>query len=90
MQGKHADAIDTYLAIVFEYEGQVSQGKLRDWFYFARSGYDAARLLELQGGPSNIRRAIRVYLRLSESNIPTADEARRKAEDLRRLSNLNN
>jgi tetratricopeptide (TPR) repeat protein len=88
MQGKREDAIDAYVDIVLGYEEQVSQGRLRDWFYFARSGYDAARLLELQGGRSNISRAIRVYERLARSDIPTAGEALKKAQELRKLNNL--
>lgn len=90
MQGRSEDAIAAYLAIVFQYEEEVSQGKLRDWFYLARSGYDAARLMELQGGQSNIWRAARVYERLARTGIPTAGEALKKAEDLRRTHNLSN
>jgi hypothetical protein len=90
MQGKSEDAIAAYLAIVFQYEEEVSQGKLRDWFYLARSGYDAARLMELQGGQSNIWRAARVYERLARTGIPTAGEALKKAEELRRTHNLAN
>jgi len=90
MQGKREEAIASYLAIVFNYEEGVSRGRLRDWFYLARSGYDAARLMELQGGQSNMWRAARVYERLAKSGIPTASEALKKAEELRRLHNLTN
>ncbi len=88
MQGKREEAIAAYLTIVFNYEAGVSRGKLRDWFYLARSGYDAARLMELEGGQSNMWRAARVYERLAKSDIPTAGEALKKAAELRRLHNL--
>jgi hypothetical protein len=42
----------------------------------------------LQGGRSNIWRAIRVYERLARSDIPTAGEALKKAQELRKLNNL--
>ncbi|MBT7165246.1 MAG: tetratricopeptide repeat protein [Victivallales bacterium] len=90
MQGpeKRRDAIDCYMSVVIRYEMGVSKDRVRDWFYFARSGYDAARLLQLEGGESNIMRAWRVYKRIAGSGIPTAGEALKKHEELGRLHHL--
>ena len=88
MQGKREDAIFHYMRIALDFSQKASKGRVRDWFYFARSGYDAARLLELGGGERNIMRALRVYRLIAESKIPTAAEALKKYEELCRLHNI--
>ena len=89
-QGLTDDAVTKYLDIIYQYEDDISKERLRDWFYFARSGYDAARLLETAGGVSNVRMAARIYERLVRAKIPTADDAAKKAAEIRNTHGLKN
>lgn len=74
-------AIDQYLEIVYQYDIDLKQGTVRDWYYFARSGYDVARLLAAN---DDYEHAARVYERLYDAGIPTADDARQRAVQIRR------
>ena len=78
--GENDQGIDIYVDIVYDYEIDAQSGAVRDWYYFARSGYDAARLLLLAGKDEE---AARIYERLARSGIPTAEEARARAEEIR-------
>jgi TolA-binding protein len=73
-------AIENYLDIVYQYDIDLKAGNVRDWYYFSRSGYDAARLLVLQ---ERFEEAARVYERLHKSGIPTAEDALAKAREIR-------
>ncbi|OGV69076.1 MAG: hypothetical protein A3K19_16790 [Lentisphaerae bacterium RIFOXYB12_FULL_65_16] len=85
--GQTEAAIQRYLDIVYSFEGDRKGGsRMRDWFYFARSGYDVARLLVLN---ERFREAARVYERLASSGIPTAADARQKAREIREAHKLN-
>ncbi|MCF7855300.1 MAG: tetratricopeptide repeat protein [Candidatus Pacebacteria bacterium] len=79
-QGNIDAATDAYLSIVYEYDIDLGNGKVRDWYYFARSGYDAARLLVMA---EDYEDAARVYERLAEAGIPTAKDALEKARQIR-------
>jgi len=74
-------AIEQYLAIVYEYDLDLHAGQVRDWYYFARSGYDAAALLLQQ---NQLHQAARTYERIAASGIPTGEDAREKARQIRR------
>jgi len=73
-------AVRIYLDIVYEFDLDLQNGKTRDWVYLARSGYDAARLLLAE---DKLEDAARVYERLARTGIPTADEARARAAEIR-------
>jgi tetratricopeptide (TPR) repeat protein len=87
-------ALDIYLEIFYDHQYELSEGKAERWYFFARSGYDAARLiLKLaetsskgkQGDNEDARvAAARIYERLMQSGIPTAHEARGRMESLRK------
>jgi TolA-binding protein len=73
------NAIQEYLNIVYQYDADVRAGKVRDWYYFARAGADAARLLVLN---EQYLEAARLYERLAAAGIPESKEA---AENARRI-----
>lgn len=84
-QNRPADAIKEYLDIVYQYDQDVQEGRIRDWFYFVRGGYDAARLLLLG---DRFLEAARLYERLAAAKIPTAAEAQAKAREIRKAHGL--
>ena len=83
--GEPDAAIIQYLKIVYQFTAQRIEGKVRDWYYFARSGHDAAKLFLLQ---EQYEEAARLYGRLAAANIPTAAEAAAKAREIRESHGL--
>lgn len=80
-------AIDLYLDIFYGYQVDLPDDNGEDWYYFTRSGYDAARLLMLQNsvhGQDNLKNAARIYERIARSGVPTANEAGQRARELRK------
>ncbi len=77
---KNNDALTLYLEVVFDYDMDVAENKVRDWFYFVRSAEHAARILLLQ---ENFDAAARVYERIAESGVPYAPEAAQRARQIR-------
>ena len=80
-------AIDLYLDIFYGYQVDLPDDNGEDWYYFTRSGYDAARLLMLQNsshGQDNLKNAARIYERIAHSGVPTANEAGQRARELRK------
>lgn len=71
-------AKNEYRSLFHSYGGDGSS----DWYYFARAGFDLARLYEQA---ADYAQAERVYAVLAKSDIPVADEARKKAATLREL-----
>ena len=75
-------AIEKYLDVFYQYNLDLMQNdNIRDWYYFARSGYDAAKLLLLQ---KNREQAARIYERIAESGVPTNKNAAEAARQIRR------
>jgi tetratricopeptide (TPR) repeat protein len=85
-QGRADAAIKEYLDVVYQYGIDLKEGKARDWFYFTRSGYDAAQLLLLN---DRFHEAARIYERLAAAKIPTAAAALAKAAEIRAAHKLN-
>lgn len=83
--GQPEAAITQYLRVVYDFKGETSPRKVRDWYYFARSGYDAAKLFLLQ---ERYDEAARLYERLEDARIPTAAEAGAKAREIRESHGL--
>lgn len=81
--GNNDQAIEAYLSVYYEYEHDLANGIVRDWFYYVRSAYDAARLYELNGQKGKLRLAARLYERLSRSGVPGAEDAKRRADEIR-------
>ncbi len=79
------NAIQEYLNIVYQYDADVRAGKVRDWYYFARAGADAARLLVLN---EQYLEAARLYERLAAAGIPESKEAAENARRIRAAHNL--
>ena len=79
------DAIKEYLDLVFQYGIETRKGRAPDWYYVARAGYDAARLLLLR---EDFHQAARIYERIAALNIPTAADALAKAREIREAHGL--
>ena len=60
-------------------------GRVRDWFYLARAGFDAANLLV--AAERNLE-AARLYDRLAAARLPLSTEAAAKARELRTAHGL--
>ncbi len=75
-------AVTEYLDVFYQYRMDLRRKQMRDWYYFARSGFDVARLLIRE---KRYREAVRVYDRLARSGVPTAADARAKARELRAM-----
>jgi tetratricopeptide (TPR) repeat protein len=78
---KKPEQARTKYAEIF-YDPVVRERVVTDWYYFARAGYDLARLLETN---KDWEGAIRAYQRLADAGIPVSDDARRKATELQKL-----
>jgi tetratricopeptide (TPR) repeat protein len=59
---------------------RVEEGAVQDWFYYARAGFDLARMNEEE---RNYSQAERIYRILASSKTPIAEDARKKAAQLR-------
>ena len=80
-------ALDLYLEVVFDYDIDAKAGRIRDWYYFARSADQAARILTEKG---QMDAAARVYERIEKSGVPYAEEAARRAGEIREAHDINN
>jgi tetratricopeptide (TPR) repeat protein len=59
---------------------RVDDAAVQDWFYYARAGFDLARMNEEE---RNYSQAERIYRILASSKTPVAEDARKKAAQLR-------
>ena len=75
-------AKDEYFKIFFKYDHGLKNRRIFHWYYFARAGFDLARLYEEEGEYTSAKT---IYNRLANSNIPVAEDARARAEELDRL-----
>jgi tetratricopeptide (TPR) repeat protein len=85
--GDSEAALDLYLEVVFEYDIDVRAGRIRDWYYFTRSADQAARILTQKG---QMDAAARVYERIEKSGVPYAEEAGRRAREIREAHDIDN
>ena len=69
--GETAAAIDAYWDVYIQYQIDLREGRIRDWFYFARSGYDVAELLLRE---RKFESAARVYETLAQTRLPDSDD----------------
>ena len=53
--------------------------KIADWYYFARSGFDLARLYIDKGEYTSAKT---IYTRLANANIPISEDAQLKVDEL--------
>lgn len=83
--GNLDSAVAEYQDIVYGYDIDLKDGKVRDWFYFLRAGVDAARLLTLQ---DKNRQAARILERVASSGIPIPEEVAAKARQIRESHGL--
>ncbi|NLE56491.1 MAG: hypothetical protein GX617_16255, partial [Lentisphaerae bacterium] len=72
-----------YLRLYFAFTADQANGRQRNWVYFVRSVYDAARILEMRGGVDDMRQAARLYEGLARAGLPASAEAKQRAEGIR-------
>ncbi|MDQ0288321.1 tetratricopeptide repeat protein [Oligosphaera ethanolica] len=82
-QQKNDEALDLYLRLYFAFTADQANGRQRNWVYFVRSVYDAARILEMRGGVDDMRQAARLYEGLARAGLPASAEAKQRAEGIR-------
>lgn len=87
-RGQHQEALEQYLEIYFAYTAATAENPPRNWIYFCRSVYDAARLLEMRGGTENLRQAARLYEGLAKAGLPVSSDAASRAEGIRSAHRL--
>ncbi|NLF18711.1 MAG: tetratricopeptide repeat protein [Lentisphaerae bacterium] len=86
--GDYSRAIKSYLDIFYQYEQDRRQNRRRDYLYLARSVYDAARLLEISGRKNDLSTAATLYEYYADLELPTAEDARRRARQIRERHDL--
>ena len=80
------NAKQAYLDVFYGYPLDSGATKIRDWYYFARAGFDVAHLLVMN---EDFEQAARIYERLAASGIPESGEANLKAKEIRNAHRLN-
>ena len=88
LAGDNNLAVKSYLDIFYRYEQDLKQNLQRDYLYFARSIYDAAHLQEISGRKTDLSTAATLYEYLANLGLPTADDALRRAQQIRKLNDL--
>ncbi|NLG13000.1 MAG: tetratricopeptide repeat protein [Lentisphaerae bacterium] len=84
-QGKPNEALDIFLKICYAYTGSPNlNGVKKPSFYFEKSVFDAARLLQQDGTPENLRKAMHLYRDLVNEQLPTSKQASLKYEEIRK------
>ena len=74
-------AKDEYFKIFFKYNHDLNR-RIFHWYYFARAGFDLARLYEEEGEYTSAKT---IYNRLANSDIPVAEDAKARAQELDQL-----
>ena len=72
-------AIDEYFHIFFKYDYDLRNHKINDWYYFARSGFDLARLYMVKNEYTSAKT---IYNRLAKANIPISEDALQRALEI--------
>ena len=80
------NAKQAYLDVFYGYPLDSGATKIRDWYYFARAGFDVAHLLVMN---EDFEQAARIYERLAAAGIPESGEAHLKAKEIRDAHRLN-
>ncbi len=83
--GNEEAAIEQYIDLIYQYDLDQQENKVRDWYYFIRSGYDVAKLFLLN---ERYRDAARIYEHLAQAGVPTADDMLAKAREIRKNHNM--
>lgn len=88
LAGDNTRAVKSYLEIFYQYEQDRKQNRRRDYLYLARGVYDAAHLLEISGRKTDLSTAATLYEYLADLELPTAEDARRRAQQIRERHDL--
>ena len=85
----HRDKARQYYERIYNsYTSDVNNGIPHSPRHFYPAAWEFAHLLELKGDPDAMRHAMHVYEALAASGLPRADEAARRAAELRRNYHL--
>ncbi len=76
------NAIDEYFHIFYKRIEATRKNEIHNWYYFARAGFDLARLYIEKGEYSSAKR---VYTRMENSDIPISEDAGLKARELSKI-----
>ena len=79
-QGKSAEALERYLAVVYSFLGERAKGQHGDPLWFTRAAFNAAEIQEKSG---DWRKAVQVYQRVVEAGVPAAQEALQRLQRIK-------
>jgi TolA-binding protein len=79
-QGKTAEALERYLAVVYAFLGERAKGRHGDPLWFTRAAFNAAEIQEKAG---DWRKAVQVYQRVVEAGVPAAQEALQRLQRIK-------
>lgn len=73
------NAVEQYVHIFFEADQGFRNRKIADWYYFARSGFDLAKIYLVRNEYTSARS---VYKRLADAGLPISEEAQLRAAEI--------
>lgn len=79
-QGKVAEALERYLAVVYSFLTERQKGRHGDPLWFTRAAFNAAEIQEKAG---DWRKAVQVYQRVVEAGVPAAQEALQRLQRIK-------
>ena len=80
MQGKIAEALERYLAVVYAFLAERQKGQHGDPLWFTRAAFHAAEIQEKAG---DWRKAVQVYQRVVEASVPASPEALQRVQRIK-------
>ena len=79
-QGKSAEALERYLAVVYAFLAERQKGQYGDPLWFTRAAFNAAEIQEKTG---DWRKAVHLYQRVVEAGVPASQEALQRMQRIK-------
>jgi TolA-binding protein len=79
-QGKTAEALERYLAVVYAFLGERQKGRHGDPLWFTRAAFHAAEIQEKAG---DWRKAVQLYQRVADAAVPASAEALQRLQRIK-------
>lgn len=79
-QNKGAEAMERYLAVVYDFLAERQKGQHGDPLWFTRAAFNAAEIQEKTG---DWRKAVQLYQRVMEAGVPASQEALQRLQRIK-------
>lgn len=79
-QGKIAEALERYLAVVYTFLAERQKGQHGDPLWFTRAAFNAAEIQEKTG---DWRKAVQLYQRVADAGVPASSEALQRLQRIK-------